>query len=206
MPEAPSRSWHVVWLSMIICWGLWLVTFFIAVTLLQAVLQIHVVAQVAADVKKGYFSFSKEFVQTVPLDVLPVSEQQKIDEMLVRYYLEMRYTRIPDQIEMQRRWGARLAFLSTYDVYRKSRLDPEQVDVQQPRVIDIRALELKKDKEHLYDALIDIYEFDGTRSWIKTTKGLNISFTYSSSRVLLGREFSNPHGLVITGVDERKAK
>ena len=205
MPGKASKSWRIVWLSMVLCWGLWLITFFIAVTLLQAVLQVHVVSQVVTDVHKGYFSFGKEFVQAVPLDVLPETERHKIDEMLVRYYLEMRYSRIPDEDEMTRRWGARLAYLTTYDVYRRSRLDPEQAARLQPRIVDVRSLVREKDRRS-YQALIDLYDFDGERSWIKTTKSLYITFTYTPSRVILTNDFSNPNGFIITGVDERGSK
>ena len=43
-------------LMMLLCWLMWIVTFFITITLFQAVLQVRVVAQVAQAADKAFIS------------------------------------------------------------------------------------------------------------------------------------------------------
>ncbi len=62
---------------------------------------------------------SQEFIQTEPLESGTISDRKLIDEMILRYYLEMRFTQMNDFNEMHRRWGPHgvVASLSSPQVY-----------------------------------------------------------------------------------------
>lgn len=205
MAGKSKTPWQLTRLLMVLCWLVWIVTFFITVTLLQAVLQVRVTAQVAQAAERGFISFSDDFTQFVPLNV---ANLEKIDEALVRYYLEMRYAIIPDEVEMERRWGPRgmVAFLSTPRAYRAFK-EPsqylEKIESMRPRVVDI--ISLKREKDLRYSAVIDVYEYDGSRSWRKQTKSLFVGFTYMPSHVYLGSHWpANPKGFVVSYVNDSK--
>ena len=202
--EQTQTPWHLTRLLMLLCWFVWIVTFFITVTLFQAVLRVHVTAQVVQAVDRSFMSFQDDLMQFVPLNV---KGKEKIDEMLLRYYLEMRYSMIPDLREMTRRWGdhGTVAYLSSGSAYRDFR-EPElylkKIENLPPRVVDITHIERKTSH---YQVDLDIYEYDGSRKWVKQSRSLSVGFAYSPARVHLGSSFSNPNGFIVTYVDARKA-
>ena len=205
--EGKNRApWQLTRLLMLLCWLVWILTFFISVTLFQAVLQVHVVAQVVQAVDRGFISFSRDFIQFVPLNSTSEKVDHKIDEMMLRYYLEMRYTILPDEREMTRRWGPNgvVAYLSTPGVY-KDFHEPEtylnKIDDVRPRTIDITRIAKEGNR---YTVDMDIYEYDGMRKWVKQSKYLTVRYIYASARAYLGGSFSNPKGFVVTYIDDRK--
>jgi len=207
MPVSTQKSWHFVRLSMVLCWVLWLITFFISMTLFQAILQVRVIAQVVPTAEKGLHSFKDDYVQAVPMDAV---SREAMDELLIRYYLEMRYARIPDVAEMKRRWGygGIVAYFSTVAAYRSAHYDVdglETIDGKTPIVVDIRYMQLRKDLKTTYEVILDLYESDGNGHWKKVTRNLTVSFTHVAERVFRGRNLSNPYGLIVTGVDDRKS-
>ena len=139
------------------------------------------------------------------METLSTGDQSKIDEMLLRYYLEMRYTRIPDEEEMKRRWGpgGLVAYLSTSDVYMKARLDVERVEADPARVVDIRSI--TPTGGSTYQVILDLHEFDGVSQWVKQTRSLFVTIAHDASRVILTRNFSNPYGFYIAGLDDRRS-
>lgn len=205
MEEKARTPWQLTRLLMVLCWLLWILTFFITVTLFQAVLQIHVVSQVVQNVEKGFIRFNEDLIRATPLDVVGHAQ---LDEMLLRYYLEMRYTVVPDRAEMERRWGERgiVAFLSSPAVYKEfkpAESEFERMDNTHPRVIDI----LKTERKGTYYSVdVDLYRFDGATKWVKSQKRFVVQFSYSPSRRYFGRTWSNPQGFVVTRVDESDRK
>ena len=201
MEEANTASWHLTRLLMVLCWLLWILTFFITVTVFQAVLHIQVVAQVVQNVEKGFIWFNEDLVQISPLTVV---KHDRLDEMLVRYYLEMRYSVIPDEEEMRRRWGSRgvVAYLSSRNVYKDfepSENAYEKMETVTPRIVDILSVERRG---VYYSVDFDMYTFDGLSRWIKDPKRVVVQFAHVPSRALLSRELSNPYGFVVTRLDE----
>ena len=205
MADTRQTPWHLTRLLMILCWLLWIVTFFIAVTLFQAVLQIRVIAQVVQNVEKGFIKFNEDLIVATPLNT---SGWEKIDEMLVRYYLEMRYSIVPDRAEMERRWTENgiVSYLSTPSVYKDFKPKNvvfEKMDNTQPRVIDILHLDRKGT---YYSVDFDLYTFDGSTAWVKAPKRVVVQFSYAPARAGLRRSLSNPHGFIVTRVDESDRK
>jgi len=198
-----QTPWQLTRLLMVTCWVLWILTFFVTVTLFQAVIQIQVVSQVARDLSKGFMSFSDDLSQTVPLSI---ANTAILDEMMVRYYLEMRYSLLPDQKEMERRWAPSgvVAYLSTPSVFKEFQaqaIDLEKVEGRRPKVVDIIRVErVNNSKQYFVD--IDIYEYDGSTRWVKQRKSLTVDYANWTSRVMLNQAFANPNGFIVTRVYE----
>ena len=198
-----DTSWYLTRLLMVLCWASWIVTFFITVTVFQAVLQIHVTAQVVQRADRGLMHFSEDFIVATPLDV---TSSKKIDEMLLRYYLEMRYSVIPDLEEMTRRWevGGVVDYLSApsaYEAFHATVKNLAEIKNARPRVVDVLNVQRNKG-ERQYAVDFDLYTFDGSTNWVKTPKHVVVDFSYVRSRAMLGSELSNPRGFVVTRVDE----
>ncbi len=206
MADSRRTPWQLTRLLMVLCWLFWILTFFITVTLFQAALQIRVVAQVVQNLEKGFILFSDDLVRAAPLDVV---DRRRLDEMFVRYYLDMRYSVIPDAMEMERRWGERgvVAALSVPAVYKilGSQLSPnfEKFETVNPRVVDILKMERKGMR---FTVDLDIYTFNGSTSWLKEPRRVVVEYSYSPNKRFLGRSMSNPFGFVVTRVDESDRK
>ena len=205
MADTERTPWQLTRLLMVLCWLFWIMTFFITVTLFQAVLQIHVVSQVVQNVEKGFIWYSEDLIRVTPLDVVG---RGRVDEMLVRYYIEMRYSMIPDRPEMERRWGEKgiVSYFSSASVYQafQPKSDVfEKVENMQPRVVDILRVERKGT---YFTVDFDVYTFDGSTNWIKDPRRVVVQYTYASGRRLLGRSMSNPFGFIVTRVDESDRK
>ena len=201
MLETNRTPWQLTRLLMLLCWLMWILTFFITVTLLQASTQVRVLANVVQIADKGFISFKDDFTQFVPLNAM---SPNLIDEMLVRYYLDMRYSLLPDKLEMERRWGEKgvVAYLSTASAYRdfqEPALYLKTVEDMRPRVVDIVSISRQG---NYYDVAMDLYEYEGSRGWKKQTKNLWVYFTYVPARAYLGKSFSNPKGFVVTYVSD----
>ena len=198
-----KTPWQLTRLLMIACWVLWIVTFFITVTLFQAVLGIHVVGQV---VRRDPMWFNEDLLIATPMRVASV---ERIEEMLIRYYIDMRYSVLPDVDEMRRRWGERgvVAYLSSPRVYREFLPDKNVLNTIEKggklSVVDI--LEVKRHPDY-YEVDFDIHDFDGVSQWKKTSKRVIAGFTHQPDRALLGAGIGNPRGFVVTRVDEREKK
>ena len=202
MAGQTSSAWHLTRLLMILCWGLWILVFFVTVTLFQAVLQIHVVAQVV----RQNSMFFEDLTQLTPVNT---GIRIRVDDMLVRYYLEMRYSLIPDVEEMQRRWGPGgiVDYMSSPAAYRA--FMPKVSEIERlagsgfPRVVDV--LNIKRHDDY-YSADFDLYSYDRLGRWNKTSKTAILQFGYVRGRATLHREMGNPNGFVILRVSETEKK
>ncbi len=202
MAQQLQSAWHLTRLLMVSCWILWVLVFFVTVTLFQAVIQIHVVAQVV----RQNSMFFEDLSQVVPINA---GIWTRVDDMLVRFYLEMRYSIIPDLDEMKRRWGEAgiVSYLSSSSAYNAFMPKPNEISQivtsTPPRVVDVTRVERQGGR---YSVDFDLYEFDKISKWRKTSKTATLDFTYDRSRVLLVPEMGNPNGFVITRVSESEEK
>lgn len=200
-----QSPWYRTRLFMLVCWVLWVLTFFLTVTVFQAVLQIQVVAQVFQDKERVFNVFNEDLAQIYPLESL---NREKIDEMLLRYYLELRYTRIPDVAEMERRWGPYGVFSyfsspASYQAFLKEYPSFEKIANMKPQTIDI--LSVQRENGY-YSVDCDLYTFDRFLQWQKNPKRLVVEFNYWPSRAVLAKRFANPNGFVVIRVDESERK
>ena len=198
MTEKKTTAWHLTRLLMVACWAVWILTFFIVVTLFQAVLQVNVIAQVFR-LDSGEF---RDLITAVPVSVL---KRQTVDDALVRLYVTMRYSYISDSAEMTRRWGPGgvVAFLSAPKVYNEFAPSEESYtsadENSQQKVVDIISAERK---ENYYAVIFDLYEATGRGTWRKSTRSVVLHFAYMPARRLLSGFISNPYGFIVTSVDE----
>ncbi len=211
MAERSKTPWQITRLLMLLCWFSWILTFFITVTLFQAVLQIKVVAQIAQNIEKSFMQFNTDLLNVYPLESVPL---EVIDEMLVRYYVEMRYAFVPDAAEMKRRWGkgGLLEFLSVPSVYQafsdKQGLSDdfyEKAETMQPIGVQITGIVRNKQRNY-YQVYVDVYKHLNFSNWQKESKSLIMRFSYAPSRKIMGKTLSNPNGFYITSFDESVLK
>ena len=130
-----------------------------------------------------------------------------IDEMLVRYYLETRYTQIPDLNEMAYRWGigSPLYFLSTRKLYNDfiGKWDQKMASLGK-NVITIHIKNIKRGGNS-FDVDFDLYENlpDGQHRF--KSKHVNLKFRYANFHMYTPI-FSNPYGMIFTSLDESEIK
>ncbi len=133
-----------------------------------------------------------------------------IKEVLVRYYLEMRFTFIPDMPEMLRRWGwgGPVSRLSTSAVHAKvvggdleDKIRKRKGEVQ---TVEIMSLDCKTDRSQCSAVVrVDILSEDG--SLRSSMSDVILTLRYAN-RYKSFRKPINPYGLYINGVSiaERK--
>lgn len=132
-----------------------------------------------------------------------VRDKGMIDEMLVRYYLEMRYTQIPDLSEMAYRWGigGPVYFLSTSKLYNSfiGKWDKKIASLGN-NVITIDIKKVKKEGNS-FKVDFDLYENlpDGQPRF--KSKHADLKFRYANFHMYTPF-FSNPYGLIFTSLDE----
>lgn len=177
----------------------------LSLTAWQMSKKLHVVAQFFPTTKNSATLGEFSQLNTLsPLDISGEKDREQIEEMLARYYLEMRYTQIPDGYEMAHRWGigGPVFLLSTPSLYNKfaknleSRLDslPEIV-----RTIDIEDV---KHKGGLFEIRFYVYENLSTGQVRGQYKMALLKYDYVPVRRIRSPYFSNPYGLVFTNIEE----
>ena len=139
-----------------------------------------------------------------------------IEEMLIRYYLEMRYTFFPDVEEMVYRWGWRspLRYFSTNQVHQditdfegkgKGLSDDDlkqKIHSMQHVIKTVEIEKISKKEGNRYEAEILVYSLlrlDGRLDSVNRYL-VQLNFRYSNLRKFYTREFSNPYGLYFTDV------
>lgn len=109
------------------------INLFIILTLLQMAPKLHVLSQIVTMPMS-----TQEFLQTEPFSTA-MGDKPLIDEMLVRYYLDMRLSSFSDVVEMAKRWGVggpvwRLSHPSVYRGFLSGSLKEKLKAVRQQRV------------------------------------------------------------------------
>ena len=134
-----------------------------------------------------------------------INDKKRINEMLVRYYLEMRYTQMQDTNEMTYRWGFggpvyRLSSPLVYVAFSKDlekKLDtlPDIV-----KIIDIRNVRLQG---NVYEVDFTVYtNFPDGRSQPEE-KRATLEYVYAPFRRSLSSFYGNPYGLMFIRFGEK---
>ena len=195
------NSGFVVTVAMVACGGLFLVMFFLSLTVWQASGSFRLVGFLMREDSRT----SADMFEAVSLSKNEGRElRSQLEEMFVRYYVEMRETILPAGTELKRRWGVGgpVHMLSSPRVYNKFKPSEEDMariqESHQQRTVDI--LSVRKMKEGLYDVMFDVYQTTSGRMQ-RRRKTMSLKYTYSPSYRRLGRSFSNPFGMVFTDVN-----
>lgn len=137
------------------------------------------------------------------------SERKLIAETLARYYLEMKYTVIPDKTEMVRRWGPRspLVNISTSQVHRKlmgPKLETRINELRDVETVNVIRIAPAKDVTNRYEADVEINTIKDTTGILQSRKlNVTLDFRYSKSRRRFFGEPVNPYGLYFFNVIEQ---
>jgi len=189
--------------SMVSCGVVFLLMFFLALTVLQAQQALKVLAFVVPkDVG------TKGIAGAIPFDDFEVDEKwhDLLEQMMVRYYIEMRYTIIPDPVEMMRRWGpgGTLRLISSPQLYNAfvtkeanlARLKENKI----MQSVDIR--EVKKLRAGTYSVSFYLYRkgLDGMRQIGPMV--VSLIYRYSNRYRFFSPEFSNPLGMYFVILDK----
>ncbi len=156
---------------------------------------------------------SKELVITSPFDKGQLVydqdyDRRMIEEMLIRYYLEMRYTFFPNNKEMMYRWGwnSPMASLTRPDIHRKivgKDLEQKIRDMGE-NIQTVNVIRMEKDPENDYarNVQMEIYTLrpDG---FLENVQKYNVRmvFEYRNKYKVFSPNFNNPYGLRFTYIN-----
>lgn len=180
------------------------INLFLILTLLQMAPKLQVVAQILITSPMH----STQLLQTEPFSQ-KIGDRTLIDETLLRFYLDARYSTLQDQTEMKYRWGGRgpVAFFSAPDVYRKftqnlsDRLNALKTS-KSTTSIDIISISRL---DNIFTVEFDIYTY--TRGQISTKRRVAvIEVAYSPARRSFNPMYSNPFGMYVKSFKETKKK
>ena len=181
---------------------------FLALTALQTARSAQVVAQFFTATKEAK-GILVEFSQLNSITPMETIDRKLLDEMMVRYYLEMRYTQIPDQQEMAYRWGigGPVHILSGPLVYNEFSKDLKKKIESLPDVV--KTIQIQKVTHTGAGFDIDFLIFDNYSDGRPSTysgRNVMVDFTYSKSRRRYQGNYTNPYGIVFTRFSERIRK
>lgn len=157
---------------------------------------------------------SKELVIATPFDKGPSYydndlDRREIEEMLVRYYLDMRYSYIPDSQEMMVRWGKRspMLRLSTPAVHQKvTKGDLKETVTEMTKKGIVKTVDVTSvvKGRNQFNVEMDVYSVSPDLPMSKETYTIRLDYRYSDSRKRFNKDFVNPYGLYFTHVEMTK--
>ena len=205
---APKRISTIIFFRLSLLGAISLLIFLtlLALTAWQMTKEVHVTAQFFPTTQNS--PTLREFSQLNTISPLEISgkDKEQIEEMLVRYYLEMRYTQIPDEGEMYFRWGVGgpVFFLSLPSLYydfvdgdAEKKVDglPDLI-----RTIDIKSVE---HKGNIFIVTFVLYEHLPTGQVQSQQRNVILEYTYAKSRRISSANFTNPYGLIFIRTEEK---
>ena len=178
---------------------------------LQVVAQFFPVFSQGGTLSEKSFTM-REFSQLAvfsPIGIGP-KDKQEIDEMLVRYYLEMRYTQMPDNNEMLTRWGegGAVYYLSQPSVYAEFSSGLQKRLDSLPDVVKTIEIKNVTRYENRNQFNIDFVIYEAYPDGQVQAKGKNavLTFVYRPYRRIFSPFFTNPYGLMFTQFEETEKK
>lgn len=176
---------------------------FFALTLLQMAPKLQVTAQILTTPMT-----SGALIETEPFST-DVGDKALIDEMLIRYYLTMRHTFFPDDVEILRRWSTYgpIFVLSTPTVFRQFRdaVAPMTENIRKAgytQNIDIRSVSRNG---NIFTVDFDLYTMMGG-AISKQSRVSIVEIEYDPGNVFYMSEYANPYGLTVKGYKESEKK
>ena len=178
----------------------------LSLTALQTEKELQVNAQIFSATKDS--ATLHEFSQLNTVVPMEVVDREKIDEMLARYYLSIRYEQYPDQNEMIYRWGrgGPLYLLSLPSVYSNFAQDLEKKIESLPNSVSSLEIKRLERTNNRFDVTFRIYEILPDNQVRSKEKNAILEFGYISQRRRFSPFFTNPYGLVFTRFEETDVK
>ncbi len=168
---------------------------------------LHVLSQFVSSPMKG-----KNLAITSPFDkglnyYDRDSDRKLIEEMMVRYYLELRYSFISDQTEMMRRWGwsSPLRRISTRRIHEKvvgndleERIRKKNGDIETVNILNITP----NSGANQYSITMQINKIAASGQFESKVYKMVVGFRYNDVYKSFFREPVNPYGFYINYIDE----
>ncbi len=198
MGEGLAKFWMVI-ASIIIG-----INLFLILTLIQMAPKLQVIAQILTTSPMQ----SNQLLQTEPFSY-NAGDKKLIDETLIRYYMDARYTSFQDKDEMQRRWGGAgpVARLSTQDVYRKFAGDLKEKltavnNSNTTTNVDIISISRL---DNIFTIEFDVYTY-GRGNVRSQRKVAVVTVGYNPGRRFFNASYSNPFGMFVKSYQESVKK
>ena len=190
--------------------SLWVSLFLLGCLVLLCLTAIHTGGNLK--VAAQFFSVApRSFTQLKEISPIESGTKDKamLDEMLMRYYLETRYTQMPDASEMRYRWGigGPLYYLSLPSLYNDFAKDVAKKIDDLPDVV--KTIEIKRVTRQDNVFIVDfmVYENYPEGQVRAQQKNAVLEFVYLPARRVLGRpHFNNPYGLTFIRFEETERK
>ncbi len=178
----------------------------LSLTALQTEKELQVNAQIFSATKDS--ATLHEFSQLNTVVPMEVVDREKIDEMLVRYYLSIRYEQYPDPDEMVYRWGrgGPLYLLSLPSVYSDFAQELEKKIEGLPNSVSSIEIKRLERTNNRFDVTFHVYEVLADNQVRFKEKNAILEFGYFSARRRFSPFFTNPYGLVFTRFEEADVK
>ncbi len=176
--------------------------FFLVLTLQQTAPQLQVLAQIVPQDTVT----SKQLSVLEPFDA-EMMEQGKIEEMLVRFYLNNRYQFIPDVTEMTRQWNSVLRSLSTASVFNEFD-PPADLEKLDKATFTTSAFVRSLNRiDNTWTAEVEVYTRNMENGMV-TLKIYDVVLETISDKSLafVSRDFLNPFGLRVIAYRETLKK
>ena len=134
-----------------------------------------------------------------------IDDKKRIDEMLVRYYLEMRYTQMQDTNEMKYRWGfgGPVYRLSSPLVYVNFSKNLEKKLDTLPDVVKIIDIENIDVRGNVYEVDFTIYTNFPEGHFQTERKRAVLEYVYVPFRRSLSSVYGNPYGMMFVRFEEK---
>lgn len=177
-------------------------TFLLCYMLFRYAPGLHVISQFYT---KGIMK-SDQQSETIPFEA-EGNNKDLIDNMLIRYYIETRYTVFPDQQEMVRRWkiGSPFSQLTTKKLYEQFIGDDFEKKVTKlPKVVstvDIISVQQDSKDNNLYTVDFDIYGRGSAGEHNRQKKRATLKVGHGRARNTA--TFANPYGTFIGYFSEK---
>ena len=198
MGEGLAKFWMVI-ASIIIG-----INLFLILTLIQMAPKLQVIAQILTTSPMQ----SNQLLQTEPFSY-NAGDKKLIDETLIRYYMDARYTSFQDKDEMQRRWGGAgpVARLSTQDVYRNFAGDLKEKltavnNSNTTTNVDIISISRL---DNIFTIEFDVYTY-GRGNVRSQRKVAVVTVGYNPGRRFFNASYSNPFGMFVKSYQESVKK
>lgn len=198
MGEGLAKFWMVIASAII---G---INLFLILTLMQMAPKLQVIAQILTTSPMQ----SNQLLQTEPFSY-NTGDKKLIDETLVRFYIDSRYTTFQDKDEMQSRWGGGgpIARLSTRDVYQKfaGNLKDKLTEINNSNVttsVDIVSISRI---DNIFTIEFDIYTY-GRGNVRSQRKVAVVTVGYNPGRRFFSTRYSNPFGMFVKSYQETVKK
>ena len=179
---------------------------FLTLTAVQMSDQLKVVAQFFPTTKDS--SSLYEFNQLNTLSPIEMGDRRLVDEMLMRYYLQMRYEQIPDAREMSYRWGVPgpVYILSDYKIYNEFAVGLEKKLEDLPDQITTINIKDVSRHDNVFMVNFSVLEQLPNGQVRIREKNAVLEFRYGRGRPRWDPKLINPYGLIFNRFEETERK